>query len=328
MENSKEKYLCYVSSVRRYSSRTLDIYSGVLDLYSEFCGGEPSENMTSTMLRSYEVFLLDKKKFDPRTVNLHLSVLSGYCKFLLKEGAIKTNPVKLVSRPKVEKRLPVFYRDESMKAYFDSTASDASLENLSLLVPVSEGVKMDKTTEELYKKRLSRVIISTLASTGMRRSEIIGVQVRNLDFNRKMISVRGKGDKMRDIPLIDELLAEIRAYLRAVEIIWGESPEGDDPLFVTPNRGKLYPVYVDNAIKEALSSVPGITGRKSPHVLRHTLATGLLNNGTDLNSIKELLGHSSLAATQVYTHNSIEKMKSVYAKAHPRAKDNTNTEEK
>lgn len=326
MENSKEKYLGYVSSVRRYSARTLDIYSGVLDLYSEFCGGEPSDNMTSTMLRSYEVFLLDKKKFDPRTVNLHLSVLSGYCKFLLKEGAIKTNPVKLVSRPKVEKRLPVFYRDESMKIYFDSTLSDASVENLSLLVPVSEG-KMDKTTEDLYRKRLSRVIISTLASTGMRRSEIISVQVKNLDPGRKMLSVRGKGDKMRDIPLIDDLLSEIKAYLKAVEIIWGETPDGDDPLFITPNRGPLYPVYIDKAIKEALSSVPGITGKKSPHVLRHTLATGLLNNGTDLNSIKELLGHSSLAATQVYTHNSIEKMKSVYAKAHPRAKDNTKEED-
>ncbi|MCQ2147951.1 MAG: tyrosine-type recombinase/integrase [Bacteroidales bacterium] len=151
--------------------------------------------------------------------------------------------------------------------------------------------------------------------------------MKNLDPRRKMLSVRGKGDKMRDIPLIDDLLSEIKAYLKAVEIIWGETPDGDDPLFVTPNRGPLYPVYIDKAIKEALSSVPGITGKKSPHVLRHTLATGLLNNGTDLNSIKELLGHSSLAATQVYTHNSIEKMKSVYAKAHPRAKDNTKEEE-
>jgi len=326
MENSKEKYLLYVSSVRRYSKRTLDIYSGVLDMYSEFCEGEPSDNMTSTMLRSYEVYLLDKKKFDPRTVNLHLSVLSGYCKFLLKEGAIKTNPVKLVSRPKTEKRLPVFYREESMKVYFDSTESDASSENLSLLLPAVEG-KMDKSTAELYKRRLSRVIISTLASTGMRRSELISVQVKNLDVNRRMISVRGKGDKMRDIPLVDSLLSEILTYLKAVEIIWGEAPEADDPLFITPTRTKLYPVYVDKAIKESLSAVPGITGKKSPHVLRHTLATELLNSGTDLNSIKELLGHASLAATQVYTHNSIEKMKAVYANAHPRAKDDNKTKE-
>ncbi|MCQ2147950.1 MAG: phage integrase N-terminal SAM-like domain-containing protein, partial [Bacteroidales bacterium] len=168
MENSAEKYLQYVTSVRRYSPRTRQIYSDVISCFAEFAQCEPSEAMKPNMIRGYEVYLLGDRKMDPRTVNLHLSVLSGYAKFLIKEGAISSNPVSVVSRPKVEKRLPVFYRDESMKIYFDSTLSDASVENLSLLVPVSEG-KMDKTTEELYRKRLSRVIISTLASTGMRR---------------------------------------------------------------------------------------------------------------------------------------------------------------
>ncbi len=134
------------------------------------------------------------------------------------------------------------------------------------------------------------------------------------------MSVRGKGDKMREIPLMQELCSEIKAYHKAVEAVFGFFPSQDDPMFLTHTGKELYPVYVDRLVKDALSSRSDVTGKKSPHVLRHTLATGLLNEGTDLNSIKEMLGHSSLAATQVYTHNSIEKLKAVYSSAHPRAK--------
>lgn len=309
-----DEYITYVKEVRRYSPRTCELYSDILKEFSEFCDREILESLTPSMIRSYEVYLLDSRKEDPRTVNLHLSVLSGFCKFLMKNGHLKSNPARVVSRPKVEKRLPVFYREESMKEYFDRTEHDASEETLSLITGD------DKVSKQLYFRRLSRLIVSMLYSTGMRRSELIGLSIGNVDFSRKVMKVRGKGDKTREIPLVPSLCNEISLYLQSVETIEGRARSATDPLLVTVTGSKLYPVFVDRVIKSELGQVGSITGRKSPHVLRHSLATELLNEGADLNSIKELLGHSSLAATQVYTHNSVEKLKKVYLTAHPRAK--------
>lgn len=309
-----DEYITYVKEVRRYSPRTCELYYDILKEFSEFCDREILESLTPSMIRSYEVYLLDSRKEDPRTVNLHLSVLSGFCKFLMKNGHLKSNPARVVSRPKVEKRLPVFYREESMKEYFDRTEHDASEETLSLITGD------DKVSKQLYSRRLSRLIVSMLYSTGMRRSELIGLSIGNVDFSRKVMKVRGKGDKTREIPLVPSLCNEISLYLQSVETIEGRARSATDPLLVTVTGSKLYPVFVDRVIKSELGQVGSITGRKSPHVLRHSLATELLNEGADLNSIKELLGHSSLAATQVYTHNSVEKLKKVYLTAHPRAK--------
>ena len=313
-----EDYIAYIGSVRRYSDRTQAIYTEVLERFREFSGAASDEDfldcLKPSLIRSYEVFLLDGKSLDPRTVNLHLSVLSGFCKWLMKERRLDSDPVRSVSRPKMEKRLPVFYREESMKEYFTSTASDASEENLDLI----RG--KDKVSLDIYSRRLNRLIVSILYSTGMRRSELISLRVGDVDFSRRVAKVRGKGDKMREIPLVPSLCKEISLYLKSVELTEGCSRCAGDPLLVTGKGGKLYPVFVDRVIKSELGQVGSITGRKSPHVLRHSLATELLNEGADLNSIKELLGHSSLAATQVYTHNSVEKLKKVYVNAHPRAK--------
>ena len=164
------------------------------------------------------------------------------------------------------------------------------------------------------------MIVSILYSTGIRRSELVGLTIGNVDFSRKVMKVRGKGDKTREIPLVPSLCKEISLYLQTVETMEGRRRTASEPLLVTVKGSRLYPVFIDRTIKSELGQVGSITGRKSPHVLRHSLATELLNEGSDLNSIKELLGHSSLAATQVYTHNSIEKLKKVYVNAHPRAK--------
>ena len=309
-----EEYITYLSQVRRYSPRTKELYSDILNEFSSFSEGDLLESLTPSVIRSYEVYLLDKKKEDPRTVNLHLSVLSGFCRYLMKDGRLKANPARLVSRPKTEKRLPVFYREDSMRDYFEMTSHDASEETLGL---ITGG---DKVSKELYSRRLSRLVISILYSTGIRRSELVGLSVGNVDLSRRVMRVKGKGDKTREIPLVPSLCKEISLYLQSVESMEGRSRTASDPLLVTPGGNKLYPVFVDRVVKSELGKVAGITGRKSPHVLRHSLATGLLNEGADLNSIKELLGHSSLAATQVYTHNSIEKLKKVYVNAHPRAK--------
>ena len=331
-----ERYLTYLSTIRRYSPRTVEIYRGVLEEFFTFarrgelppetsgCAGPlPSDDgplplnvprvavfpeavaaaaqMNVQTVRSYEVYLMDEKGEGAKTVNLHLSVLSGFCRFLMKEGVLTSNPVRLVSRPKQEKRLPVFYREDSMKEYFERTKG------------VLEYGK--------YEDVLQRMILGLLFGTGIRRSELISLNRSSVDYSRHVLRVLGKGDKMREIPLLPSLCDEILLYLQSLDSLKCADTAPEAPLLQTPRGKRLYPVYVDRAVKAALGGVDGISGRKSPHVLRHTLATELLDGGTDLNSIKELLGHSSLAATQVYTHNSIERLQSVYKSAHPRAKN-------
>ena len=316
MTDPIRKYLAYVSGVKRYSSRTQAVYREILEQFASFTSPEDVvASLNTSVLRSYEVWLMDEQKVGARTVGLHLSVLSGFCRWLVAQGVLASNPVRTLPRPKVEKRLPVFYREESMDEYFEQTALYGSDEVLRLF----SGNPGDKGDVQLYTRILQRLIISLLYGTGMRRSELIGLSRRSYDSSRMVMHVHGKGDKMREIPLTETICREILLYLRAIDKMGIEAGGADSPLLVTKSGNRLYPVFVDRAVKEELGGVPDITSRKSPHVLRHTLATELLDDGTDINSIKELLGHSSLAATQVYTHNSIEKLKKVYNSAHPRA---------
>lgn len=322
--NPIEKYLSYVRNVRRYSRRTVDVYEAVLTSFyahtSDGCLHDEDDYLkplNPSEIRGYLFYCLGDRDLDPKTANLHLSVLSGFCRFLVREGMIRTNPVRLVPRPKVDKRLPVFYKEEGLQKYFESTKYYASAGSLDAFLH-------DPTTENscgLYKKRLARLIVSFLYNLGLRRSELIGLNLSSVDFGRKIVRVKGKGNKMREIPMITSLCEELLLYLKAVEAMNAGNRSLTEPLLITYSGRRLYPVYLDRVIKSELAGVEGITGRKSPHALRHSLATELLNRGTDLNSIKELLGHSSLAATQVYTHNSIAKLKSIYESAHPRAKN-------
>lgn len=369
-----DKYIRYVGQIRRYSGKTVRTYTDVLNEFVTYAfrdekeaAGKTTRNRITTekaqsasgtektdseileilnpgMIRSYEVHLMNGRKLIPRTVNLHLSVLSGFCRFLMKEGLLNSNPVRTVARPKVPKRLPTVYREPAMEKYLNDTDIFASCdistppeqfmeqyrssrrrgyrpESDSLWLKMS-GLSGDsaKFSRWLYEKKLGRVMLSTLYSTGMRRSELVSLRAGDIDLERKNVKVRGKGDKMREIPLTSSLCEEISLYLQAVEMICGEK-DPQRPLFVTFRGRGVYPEYVDRAIRAELEGAEGFTGKKSPHVLRHTLATELLDRGADLFSIKELLGHSSLAATQVYTHNSIEKLQKVYQTAHPRAKN-------
>lgn len=323
-----EEFISYIRGVRRYSPRTADIYRNSLRMlsgymYGDGSGGNSTEghacitpsDLTPTLVRNYEVYLMEERKMSPRTVNLHLSVLGSFCRYLLKSGQLTSNPSESATRPRMKKRLPEFYRQESMSEYFRLTAHFASPDTLYLSMN-------RKQAREMYSERLERLIISILYNTGIRRSELIGANAGDADFSRRILRVTGKGDKMREIPLIPSLCEEISLYLQAVELMTGTYPDLNGPLLVTYSGKRLYPAYVDRAIKRGLGRIGSITGKKSPHVLRHTIATELLNDGTDLYSIKELLGHSSLAATQVYTHNTIGKLKKVYETAHPRASKN------
>ena len=271
-----DAYLAYIRDIRRYSPRTQAIYGEVLADFSRFSEGEVVASLTPSMLRRYEADCINRG-LKPRTVHQHMSVISGFCRFLMQKG------------------------------------------ELGILLSYGPAPS-DKTAVEIYRARLRRLIISLLFGTGIRRAELIGLRTDSFNPARQVLRVLGKGDKMREIPVVPSLCHEICLYLNAVESMRGSAPPAEGPLLVTEKGRPLYPNYVDRTIKAELDGY-GITGRKSPHVLRHSVATALLDDGADLNSIKEMLGHANLAATQVYTHNSVDRLKKVYNNAHPRAKN-------
>ncbi|MBR5385403.1 MAG: tyrosine-type recombinase/integrase [Bacteroidales bacterium] len=308
MKDLADRYLRHLGAARRYSARTVESYADILSRFLSWSSElDDDAKMTVRNIRNYEVYLMEEKEEGPATVNLHLSVLSGFCRFLMREGVLDSNPVKSVARPRKPKRLPEFYRSEDMEEYLSQT---------QFLIDDAEAFMEPR----YYRPRLHRCIINTFYCTGIRRSELISLTVGSVDMVRRTMKIKGKGDKMREIPLVPSICQEISLYLQQVKSMVGVERTPSDPLFVTEKGRALYPVYVDRVIKSEFKDARGFTGRKSPHVLRHTLATELLDSGADLNSIKEMLGHSSLAATQVYTHNTVERLKKVYSNAHPRAK--------
>ena len=332
-------FINYISTVKRYSQRTIESYSDVLKEFSSFNNDfNIVDALKGNIIRTYQVHLLETRKLSPRTVNLHLSVLSSLSNYLVKNEVIHSNPVKAIKKPKQKKRLPEFYKKEEMVKYFQSTAAFAEEELLRAFMTQAASVlsstvsmTIQESSEEgveylkhLYESRLNRLIISILYNTGIRRAELISLRINDIDFNRSVLRVLGKGDKMREIPLVSSLSKEISLYLQARTMVVGDDEPHNDRLLISFNGKILYPVYVDRVVKNELTQWANIKGKKSPHILRHSLATELLNDGADLNSIKELLGHSSLAATQVYTHNTIEKIKTIYLTAHPRAKKGGN----
>ena len=314
-------YIDYIATVRRYSQRTVAIYEYVLNDYAASVEATDDNELIGALnvsqLRSYEMSMIDSRKMSPKSVSLHMSVLSGFCKFLIKKNLIESNPVAMVSRPRQQKRLPEFFRSDSMKQYFAATEYAVDVASLEAFIQSPES----ESGKAAYEKRLARLIVNILYSLGIRRSELVGLKISSVDFGRKVVKIHGKGDKMREIPLVASLSEEILLYLKAVEVMCGGKRSLNEPLLVTYRMNPLYPMYVDRTIKSELGDVEGITGRRSPHVLRHSLATELLNDGADLHSIKEMLGHSSLATTQIYTHSSIAQLKNIYELAHPRAKN-------
>lgn len=294
-------FLEYIRVQKRYSTRTISLYKDALEDYytyyykKELPDSEKEELdiLHQSNIRGYVASGLDSG-LNPRTLNLHLSALSSYCTYLVKFSLLPSNPVKKVFRPKEAKRLPVFYTQEALADYFDHD------------------------TEEDFPGYRNKILILTIYATGMRRSEIVNLKRNELDITRKVFRITGKGDKMREIPVPSSVCKELLLYLERIKNEFPEEKTGN--FFITDKGKPIYPQFVDNVVKEELSGIEGFSGQKSPHILRHSLATHLLNNGADLNSIKEILGHSSLAATQVYTHNSFEQLKKTYLTAHPRAK--------
>ena len=314
-----DSYISYIRDVRRYSPRTQALYREALEDFRSFVEDAPQDdiigNLIPSRLREYEGHLIETG-LKPRTVHLQMSALSGFCGWLIKEGKLKSNPVKVVKRPRMEKRLPEYCTQKALDEYLEESAPAAGEDQLRFMLSAPSG---SKVAVELYRRRLRRLIVLILYTTGIRRAELMGLTIGSIDPLRGTHRVRGKGDKMREIPLVSSTNQEISLYLQAAESMAGTERHSEDPLLITEKGKPLYPESIERTVKEELGAAQ-IPGKKSPHVLRHSLATALLDQGADLEAIKEMLGHANLAATEVYTHNSVERLKAQYINAHPRAK--------
>jgi integrase/recombinase XerC len=290
------EFIEYLGHEKRYSKHTITSYENDLYKFRDFCMVfyrlEDILKINNKMARKWVVHLIDKG-YSRVSVKRKLSSLNSFYKFCRFRGYTDINPVRNVHLPRQPKRIPEF-------------VSETSIEDL---------LNPDFYSDDFPGVR-DLLIIYMLYSTGIRRDELITLKTDNIDLQRCQIKVTGKRDKERIIPFPSEMGPVIQKYLRTKNNAFSNYKE--ETLFITDNGKALYGNYVYRTVKKHLLRVSSLN-KLSPHILRHTFATHLLNNGADLNSVKELLGHSNLAATQIYTHSSFEKLKKVYNQAHPRA---------
>ena len=290
------RFLEYLQFEKRYSQHTLisyktDLYQFVDYLQVEY-DGILLVNVTSSFVRSW-LASMRNDKLTAKTINRKISTLKSFYKFLMKSGELKQSPLATIVSPKIQKRLPSF-------------VSEPDMETLQRHIEYSND----------WKGLISKIIIELLYATGMRLSELITLKTSNVDFYNNQVKVLGKGNKERIIPVSKEVMFLLKTYIAEKEKLNFNNEQSH--LLVTENGKSLYAKYVYLVVKKNLSYVTTLK-KKSPHILRHTFATHLTNNGADLNAVKELLGHASLAATQVYTHNTIDKLKDIHKQAHPKA---------
>ena len=295
MEAFIQAFIDYLKFEKRYSQYTVRSYQDDLSQFFGFLQQQFGElkltEISTSVVRSW-LAELKEKKINSKSINRKISSLKSFFKFQLKAGSLTQTPMTAIINPKMGKRLPVFVEQQDMQI---------------LLTKVEFPDDWQGNTDKL--------LIAMFYNTGMRLGELINLHEHQVNYNNKTIKVLGKGNKERIIPISDELMEQIKNYSAQ------KDQQGDrvhDFLLVNEKGRKLYSKYAYLAVKKYLGTITTID-KKSPHVLRHSFATHLTNSGADLNAVKELLGHSSLAATQLYTHNTIEKLKDVYKKSHPKA---------
>lgn len=290
-----EQFLQYLEFEKRYSAHTLTSYRTDLSQFHAFVTRIYDLKEWSAVqglhVRAWMVDLLDQG-LSERSINRKFSALKSFFKFLKRRNDLPGDPMKKVIAPKVRKRLPEFLREGQTELLFAKVVFPEGFEGLR-----------------------DRLALELLYQGGLRRSELIGLKDTDLDRSAGWLRIRGKGGKMRIVPVAPALIQFIEVYVDLRK----EAGFDQGPELLRTNAGKpMYPKFVYNLVRRYLDQVT-TADRRSPHTLRHTFATHLANRGADLNVIKELLGHSSLAATQVYTHNTVEKLKAVYRQAHPKA---------
>lgn len=291
----KDNFLQYLQYEKRLSGHTVISYNTDLDQFISYLFEnykiETIEGVNHLLIRSWVVSQMEQK-ISARTINHKITALKTFYKYLLRQGVVTENPMPKIQTPKISKRLTVFVEKDNM---------DKLLDNVDFGDDFA-GIR-------------NQLMIELFYATGIRLAELVGLKQQNVDMYNCTIKVLGKRNKERIIPFADSLKARIKKYLAQKAKI---NNINETHFFVTEKGNKVYEKLVYRVINNYLSMITTVE-KRSPHVLRHTFATHMLNNGADLNVIKELLGHSGLAATQVYTHNTVEKLKTVHKQAHPKA---------
>lgn len=288
-------FLTYLQYEKRYSPHTLQSYRTDLLQFEQFLRKDNIQlkDAKALHIKNFMVELLQQGLLET-AVNRKLSSLKSLYKFLHREGKIDTNPTALVKTLKAPKKLPVFVEELKMDALLDN----------------------EHSFDDSFGGRRDRLVVELLFGTGMRLAELVNLKETDVNIYDSSIKVLGKRSKERIIPVHKVLLDEIKDFIVLKTL---QNFDNKIPYLVVSNKGdKAYPNLIYRIVNSCLTLI-STQDKKSPHVLRHSFATSLLNRGADLNAIKELLGHASLAATQVYTHNSVERLKSIYKQAHPRA---------
>ena len=287
-----DKFLDYISVEKRYSQNTLVSYKKDLEdlllFISETEGTEDLKKVDKKIIRNF-IVSLSEKKIQKRSINRKLSSLRSFYLYLLKIGEIQVSPLETIPSLKfyAEKQIPI---------------SEEEMENLGEILENESGNSLEK------------LIIETLYQTGMRKSELCNILLEQVDFSKSEIFVKGKGNKQRVVPISENLLKQMREYM----VIRKPNEDSGIYFFVRENGKKLSEKFVYSVVNRYLSLIT-LKKKKSPHILRHSFATHVLNNGAEISKVKKILGHSSLASTQVYTNGNIEQLKRVFNQAHPRA---------
>lgn len=289
MDRYIEKFLTYLDIERNVSQHTLINYSSDIKKFNAFLENKDILKVERLDLRKYLAHL-KTNNLQKRSINRKLSAFRSFFKFLVREGYLKVNPVDGVASPKKEKKLPIF-------------------------LDVNKVIKLIETPEKNTVMGLrDRAILETLYSTGIRVSELVGISIGKIDFISGIIKVLGKGRKERLVPIGDRALRAIRVYLDALDV----EKKDSSALFLNKSKRRIGVRSVQNIVNKYIR-IASMREDISPHTFRHSFATHLLDNGADLRSVQELLGHTSLSTTQIYTHVTTERLKTVYGKAHPRA---------